>query len=126
MRLIDGDEYAKEMKRRQDAVSASIENPIADRYYTDKEHWEGVLLAFAEAKLTMDNMPTVDAVAIKAISVWLAAYAAPPRYAIDEIAGTDPDRILTVDTLVRAWEYHWKYLMACGLLQEEPNGTDNP
>ena len=47
--------------RRQDAVSASIEHPIADRYYTDKEHWEGVLLAFVEAKLTMDNMPTVDA-----------------------------------------------------------------
>lgn len=60
MRLIDADEYAKEMKRRQDAVSASIEHPIADRYYTDKEHWEGVMLAFVEAKLTLDKMPTVE------------------------------------------------------------------
>lgn len=64
MRLIDADEYAKEMKQRQDAVSASIEHPIADRYYTDKEHWEGVMLAFVEAKLTLDKMPTVDAVPV--------------------------------------------------------------
>jgi hypothetical protein len=70
--------------------------------------------------------PTVDVVPIKAISAWLAAYAAPPKYAIDEIAGTANDRIVTVDTLVKAWEYNWKYLMACGLLQEEQNGTDNP
>ena len=60
MRLIDADEYAKEMKRRQDAASASIEHPIADRYYTVKEHWEGVMLAFVEAKLTLDKMPTVE------------------------------------------------------------------
>ena len=70
--------------------------------------------------------PSVPAVPVHDISVWLAAYAAPPKYAIDEIAGTDPGRIVTVDTLVKAWEYHWKYLMECGLLQEEQNGTDNP
>lgn len=65
MRLIDADEFTQEMKKRQTAVSASVEHPITDRYFTDKEHWEGVLLAFVEAKLTMDNMPTVDAVPVK-------------------------------------------------------------
>jgi hypothetical protein len=78
------------------------------------------------ARKLIEEAPTIDAVPIKAISVWLAAYAAPPKYALDEIAGTDPGRIVTVDTLVNAWEYHWKYLMECGLLQEEQNGTDNP
>lgn len=61
MRLIDADEYAKEMKCRQNAVETAIENPRTDVYYTDKEHWEGVLCTYAEAKLTLDNMPTVDA-----------------------------------------------------------------
>lgn len=61
MRIIDADQYAVEMKMRQDAVQASIEHPRAGRYYTDMEHWQGVMLAFVEAKLTMDNMPTIDA-----------------------------------------------------------------
>ena len=78
------------------------------------------------ALYALKSVPSVPAVPVHAISVWLAAYAAPPKYAIDEIAGTDSGRIVTVDTLVRAWEYHWKNLMECGLLQEEPNGTDNP
>lgn len=64
MRLIDADKFTQEMKNRQTAVSVSVEHPITDRYFTDKEHWEGVLLAFVEAKLTMDNMPTVDAVPV--------------------------------------------------------------
>jgi len=25
------------------------------------ERWQGIMLAFVEAKLTMDNMPTIDA-----------------------------------------------------------------
>jgi hypothetical protein len=80
----------------------------------------------SDALSAVKHAHSINAVPIKAISVWLAAYAAPPRYAIDEIAGTDPGRIITVDTLVKAWEYHWKNLMACGLLQEEQDGTDNP
>ena len=68
--------------------------------------------------IDIENAPTIDAVPIKAISAWLAAYAAPPKYAIDEIARTDPERIITVDTLVKAWEYHWKNLMECGLIGE--------
>lgn len=78
------------------------------------------------ARKLIEEAPAVEAVPVHDISVWLAAYAAPPKYAIDEIAGTDSGRIVTVDTLVRAWEYHWKNLMECGLLQEEQDGIDNP
>lgn len=76
----------------------------------------------------LDDAPTIDAVPIKAISAWLAAYAAPPKYALDEITdGIDPTRITyTENDLAMAWEYHWKHLMECGLLQEEQDGTDNP
>lgn len=66
----------------------------------------------------IDALPTIEAVHVHDISVWLAAYATPPRYAIDEIAGTDSGRIVTVDTLVKAWEYNWKNLMECGLIGE--------
>lgn len=65
----------------------------------------------------IDASPTIAAVPIKEISAWLAAYAAPPKYAIDEIARTDSG-IITADTLVEAWEYHWKSLMECGLIGE--------
>lgn len=80
----------------------------------------------SDALSAVKHAHSVNAVPVHAISVWLAAYVAPPKYAIDEIAGTDSGRIVTVDTLVRAWEYHWKNLMECGLLQEEQDGTDNP
>ena len=66
----------------------------------------------------LDDAPVIEAVHVHDISVWLAAYAAPPQYAIDEIAGTDPGRLVTTDTLVKAWEYHWKNLMECGLIGE--------
>lgn len=118
MRLIDGDALIESM-----GVSNAVKWGNKDGYQQDKSY--STLMRY-EIKDYIDSQPTVDAVPIKAISVWLAAYAAPPKYAIDEIAGTDPGRIVTVDTLVNAWEYHWKYLMECGLLQEEQNGTDNP
>ena len=62
MDLIDRVAFVKEMKTRQNAVEAAIENANAGTYYTDKEHWEGVFCTFAEVKLTLDNMPTVPAV----------------------------------------------------------------
>lgn len=65
--------------------------------------------------------PTVDAVPIKAISAWLAAYAAPPNYALEAICNDiDPDSIVyTANDRARAWEYHWQHMMACGLMEEE-------
>lgn len=84
-------------------------------HFGDRPDW---CMHGSEVDKLIKNAPSVPTVPIKAISVWLAAYAAPPKYALDEIAGTDPGRIVTVDTLVRAWEYHWKNLMECGLIRE--------
>lgn len=69
----------------------------------------------------IDAAPTIDAVPIKAISAWLAGYAAPPKYAIDEVNGA----MLDANDRARAWEYHWQHLMECGLMEEEPNGRDH-
>lgn len=61
MRLIDADAYAAEMKKRQDACMEAMENASYDgEQFSPKEHWEGVLAAFAEAKLTLDDMQTVN------------------------------------------------------------------
>lgn len=60
MRLIDADAYAAEMKKRQDACMDVMANAHSDRMYTENEHWAGVLAAFAEAKITLDKMPTVS------------------------------------------------------------------
>ena len=58
MRLIDADAYAAEMKKRQDACKERIDNPTGN-VFTDREHWEGVFMAYVEAKLVMDEMPTI-------------------------------------------------------------------
>lgn len=61
-RLIDADAYSAEMKKRQDAC---------EKLMHDAERWNDVGLmgradsafsVFVEAKLTLDKMPTVDAV----------------------------------------------------------------
>ena len=58
LRQIDADAYAAEMKKRQDACQERIDNPTGN-IFTDREHWAGVMAVFAEAKLTLDAMPTV-------------------------------------------------------------------
>jgi hypothetical protein len=102
MRLIDADRLYNTIIDEIDPISISM----------DGGEMRGMMRTIIAAE------PTVVAVTIKDISAWLAAYAAPPKYALDEIARTDPERIITVDTLVKAWEYHWKNLMECGLIGE--------
>lgn len=70
----------------------------------------------------IDATPTVEAVPIKAISAWLAGYAIPPRYAMEAI---EEPTITDATHRAMAWEYHWKHLMECGLMEEEPNGRDH-
>ena len=63
-RYIDADAYAAEMKQRQDALKEEMDHAEA------MENWEmyyGMSRAFSvfvEAKLTLDAMPTVDAVPV--------------------------------------------------------------
>ena len=71
MRLIDADAFSKEMKVRQIAAEVAIENSSGKMNYTDKEHWEGVFCTFAEAKLALDDTPTVEAVPLDALCEWL-------------------------------------------------------
>lgn len=60
MRPIDADAYAAEMKKRQDACMEAMELASYDgEQFSPKEHWAGVLAVFAEAKLTLDDMPTL-------------------------------------------------------------------
>lgn len=101
MRLIDADRLYNTIIDEIDPISISM----------DGGEMCGMMRTIIAAE------PTIDAVPIKAISEWLAAYATPPKYAIDEIARTDYDGIVTADTLVEAWEYHWKSLMECGLIR---------
>ena len=63
-RLIDADAYAAEMKTRQDAC---LELMNAAREMDNEEMYgqkSAAFSVFVEAKLTLDAMPTVDAVPI--------------------------------------------------------------
>lgn len=64
MRLIDADAYKAEMKQRQDACAEWRDEAKA---CCDTELFvraDGALSAFIEAKLTLDKMPTIDAVPV--------------------------------------------------------------
>lgn len=64
MRLIDADAYAAEMKTRQDAckeILYAAEKDGNDEVYDRMNCAFGV---FVEAKLTLDAMPTIDAVPV--------------------------------------------------------------
>lgn len=63
-RLIDANAYATEMKSRQDALKELIDDAVA---MDNWEMYDGLSRAFSvfvEAKLTLDAMPTVDAVPV--------------------------------------------------------------
>lgn len=64
MRLIDADAYKAEMKQRQDACAECRDEAKA---CCDTELFvraDGALSVFIEAKLTLDKMPTIDAVPV--------------------------------------------------------------
>lgn len=66
MRLIDADAYCAAMKERQDAVAAWRDD-IKAGGGVNTELWyraEQALATFVEAKLTLDKIPTVDAVPV--------------------------------------------------------------
>lgn len=64
----------------------------------------------------IDAAPTIDAVPIKAISAWLAAYAAPPKYALDKFPESGH---CLANTRASAWEHHIRTMVECGLVEEE-------
>lgn len=68
MRLIDADTYADKMKIRQDACLRMMERfkSVGSKTpkYTDADVWDRAFGVFCESKLTLDKIPTVDAVPV--------------------------------------------------------------
>ena len=110
MRLIDADRLYSTIIDEVDPISIRM----------DGGEMRGMMRTIIAAE------PTIDAVPIKAISAWLAAYAAPPSYALEAICDDiDPDSIVhTVNGLASAWEYHWHHLIDCGLIQEDEHAVE--
>ena len=118
MRLIDLDAFREEYDLREHCEDCGRRNKKACDYpsYSARDFcgW-------------LDDAPTVEAVPIKPLSAWLAAYAAPPDYALETVIrdGNDPASILyTVNGRAKAWELHLKTLIESGLIEEE-HGNDN-
>lgn len=61
MRLIDADAYADEMRKKQDECQAIYKSAKTE---DERNYWEGIFMTFVEAKITLDNIPTVDAVPV--------------------------------------------------------------
>ena len=61
-RYIDADAYATEMKVRQDALKELMDDAVALDNWEMYDGLSRALSVFVEAKLTLDAMPTVDAV----------------------------------------------------------------
>ena len=63
-RYIDADAYAAEMKVRQDALKELIDDAVAMDNWEMYDGLSREFSVFVEAKLTLDAMPTVDAVPV--------------------------------------------------------------
>ena len=69
MDLIDRTSYFAEMRKRQEACKKAYD---AAKNEVEREHWAGVYMAFAEAKLTLDILPAIEVVPLDALCEWLA------------------------------------------------------
>ena len=70
----------------------------------------------------IDWMPTIDSVPLEPLCVWLAGYAAPPNYALDEVRddSIDPESLVyTANDRAKAWEYHFREMLKSGLMDTE-------
>lgn len=65
VRLIDANAYAAEMKERQDALKEMIDAAVKDDNWELYDKLSRSFGVFVEAKLTLDKMPTVDAVPVR-------------------------------------------------------------
>ena len=67
------------------------------------------------------KIPTVDAIPIEPLAVWLAGYhVSPPEYALKETGALDPidpaSTVFTPNQIATAWAYHLRKLMESGLM----------
>lgn len=100
MRLIDADSLYNTIIDEIDPISIRM----------DGGEMRGMMRTIIAAE------PTIDAVPIKAISAWLAAYADPPKYALEMF----PENGQCLEnTRAAAWEHHIRTMIECGLMEEE-------
>ena len=73
MRLIDADDYAAEMRKRQDACRKwkSEQNKGSEMY----ARAEQALVTFVEAWLTLEKQPTIDAIPVEWLRDKMRGYA---------------------------------------------------
>ncbi len=69
-RLIDANAYAAEMKTRQNACEEIMDAAKQDENWEVYDRMNTAFGVFVEAKLTLDNAPTVDAVPVE----WIENY----------------------------------------------------
>lgn len=66
MRPVDADAYADKMREKQKECNELIHEAGYNlTNESNRSYWEGAFAAFVESKLTLDDMPTVDAVPAK-------------------------------------------------------------
>lgn len=95
-RLIDGDELSRHI---YEDIPIKVLGSVA---------------RMVQMREIVAQAPTVEAVPLDGLCGWLAAYAAPPQYAIDACGGQKAMK--TANKLAEAWKYHFKNLMGCDLL----------
>lgn len=71
----------------------------------------------------LNKQPTVEAVSLEPLCVWLAAYAAPPKYAMDHVY--DMNILNGPSERYEAWKYHFRELLKSGLMDTEDEDAKN-
>ena len=74
------------------------------------------------ARELIKDAPSVPAVPLEPLCQWLAGYATPPKYALDEVRddSIDPESLVYMaNERVKAWEYHFRELLKSGLMDTE-------
>lgn len=75
-----------------------------------------------------DTIEVTRCVPLEPLCQWLAGYAAPPNYALDEVRddSIDPESLVyTANDRAKAWEYHFRELLKSGLMDTEESNAEN-
>lgn len=80
-----------------------------------------LLIGVPDVEEMIEGLPSVEAVPLEPLCVWLAGYhVSPPEYALKETGAMDeidPDSVVyTPNQIATAWVYHLRQLMESGLM----------
>lgn len=103
----------------REAIAEAVRND-----YKKSDEWLG---GIDDAISTIEEMNTVPAVPLEPLCQWLAGYAAPPNYALDEVRedSIDPESLVyTANDRAKAWEFHFRQLLRSGLMDTEESNAE--